>query len=289
MPTIRPQRTTELRPKERALVHRVQQTLAPDMEASTVVFFDEREREFLGAGVLVNYRNKTWIATAAHVVTKILGRLRAPRVAWAAPGSHQDFHDIAFSDVAEAWSPSDEGDIAAVLLKDDSARRLHNAIVITDERLDRDRQPRTTIGDDLVWLVGSPLALRDALRERHRLPQAQMIAILGTHMKECDPDHHASDNPNRGERLPSLDYHIDYSVASHEGGGYTDLFAANGFSGGPLWSARIDAAGIWSGSSSRVAGIAWYQNTTTRCIRAVPMGEWFSAADAVLAEHENGR
>lgn len=52
-------------------------------------------------------------------------------------------------------------------------------------------------------------------------------------------------------------------------------------SGGPLVSVITSETMLWGAEEIRVEGIAWYWNAETNCVRVIPFGEWFLAAQSI--------
>lgn len=138
--------------------------------------------------------------------------------------------------------------------------------------------------DDLVFLVGAPVAARDVARINSGLANSEVLMWLATHVKNDCMNFEHQDHEMAHPRDPERDFHVDWSRASALGGEYSDLFGAGGMSGAALWSAEVrsEDAALWSESSLRVLGIAWYHDTARQCVRVVPAGEWLRCADALL-------
>lgn len=272
-----PRRFTELSDGEKELFERANALAKPMLHTSAVVI-DLGSDNQMGSGLLVRYRSERWIATAAHVARAALSR--DTRICWGPPGSAADYHDVSFADCALAWQPADDADVAAILLSDRVP--LEGATFIPAEQCSR--ETAAVLERDLVWIVGTPQAQRDADRQLHGLADAQSQILLHTSEREdCIASGEHAEDAGGDVRRSEDDFHLDWSSAMQPAGSYKPLFRAGGMSGAPVWSARLGDASLWTPQSAVVIAIAWYQNWATRCVRASPFGCWFSAADACLS------
>lgn len=277
----------DLTPRQVALIASVEAVVKPRVEAAAVTFFDPDDDRFAASGTLVSYKGRVWIATAEHVVQGTpskpgLGSRPRSRVAWAPPGPATNLvSEPVRAVVASAYASEREADVAALLLHRHE-RLVAHAWPIPATQLFAATTP--VDNDDLVFLVGAPVAARDVARLKSGLANSEVLMWLATHVKNDCMSFEHQDHEMQSPRDPKRDFHVDWSRASALGGEYEDLFGAGGMSGAALWSAEVrnGEAGLWSASTLRVLGIAWYHDPSRQCVRAVPAGEWLRCADALL-------
>lgn len=272
----------------RQLILHTRQAVGERLELCSVVFYNDADPQFAASGTLIRYQGRGWIATAKHVAEAPLFR-RHGRIAWADAGRAIECHTAAIADVVEATAVAPSGaDVAACLLHPETDAALHGRFFPGDQ-VDGHMAPRAS--DNLIYLIGCPSKLRERLRQQHELPDAQITMLFGTHIVNgCASRLHtkqgmATATGGPGEREPELDYHVHWERASTWNEPATPLFPAGGVSGGGVWDVGLavsESSELWHVGAVRMLGIAWYQDRTRNCVRAVPAGEFFLAADRCL-------
>lgn len=250
------------------------------MERAAVVFYEPDDQVWVASGTFVRFGGRDWILTAKHVIQSVVERPNA-RCAWAPNGgSVRDYLDKAFLEVAEAVEGALDADLGVVLLR---AGEIPTGLTIADEQIDTADAP--VPNDDVIYMMGTASVLRGLVRAQHDLPEAQTVALFGTHVKnKCSAAPHTVEPPGK-PRAATLDYHVDWSRAAMNGGQYRDLFVAGGMSGAAVWSVSLpmkDDPRVWSPERARLIAVAWYHDVENNCVRAVPAGRFRRAAFDVL-------
>lgn len=247
----------------------------PTQENSVAVFFDPEDSEFVASGMFISYKNRLFVSTAKHVVEDLFKRPNA-QIAWKPDKPGGDYNQGSFRKLSAAWAPCiEKADIAALLFH--NVLHLNSVKSIDANMLSNEKEPRLIVPQQ-AWLVGCPLASLEATRAALNIPLVLSLMRLTTHVcYPCKGEHRVTK-----EWLTEKDIHVDWSESGANGDDYQALDKANGMSGSTLWIDDNTEHDIWLPNKLRVAGVAWHQDYVSRCIRVVPMGYWFDAADEAL-------
>lgn len=280
-------RYVDLTADEKALVTAKQEALFPHFQARSVGFFDD-DRRFFGSGTLVEHRGRLFVATADHVAAAIQAREeKVILFHGAGPSTRGPRVDHRLQELGGRVLRRSGGarrlDVAAIELPRSAERKL-TSMTFT-------KSPGALAGEaqpgNIVWLLGTPSAIRSAEQEAAGNSNLETFGVLLTHLRdeECAGAPHESDGLEDGYGSdPRSDLHVEWTEALWPSGRWADLPPAGGMSGGGVWTSRAGLDEIWTPDKAQLLGIAWYQRRDLGCIRAVPVREWLALADAIVDE-----